>query len=44
LTPADRRRIHRIDVQLQVELPNPSPGNAAPLRSTASGSACLRNQ
>jgi hypothetical protein len=44
LTPADRRRIHRIDVQLQVELPNPSPGNAAPLRSMVSGSACLRNR
>jgi hypothetical protein len=31
-------------VHLQVELPNPSPGAAAPLRSTVSGSVCLRNQ
>lgn len=40
----DRGRIHRIDVRLRVELPNPDPTVAAPLTSMLSSSICLRNQ
>lgn len=44
LTTAERRRIHRIDVRIRVELPNPDPGRATPLASTVSTTVCLRNQ
>jgi hypothetical protein len=39
-----RRRIHRIDVVLQVESPNVDAARGAPLVSTVSASICLRNQ
>ncbi len=38
------RRVHRIDVVLQVEFANPDPNVVAPLRSAMSSSICLRNQ
>jgi len=41
---ADRQRIHRIDLQLSVELPHPDPGVGTPLTATAWTSVCLRNQ
>ena len=44
LSPADRRRVHRIDVRLLVELPNPDPHATRPLSSTVSCSVALRNQ
>ena len=44
LTAQQCRRIHRIDVQLRVEIPNPSPDDSTPLTSTVSSSICLRNQ
>lgn len=37
-------RVHRIDVALQVQFPNPDPNVAAPLRAAVSTSVCLRNQ
>jgi Tfp pilus assembly protein PilW len=37
-------RTHRIDMTLQVEFANPDPNSRTPLRSTVSGSVCLRNQ
>jgi hypothetical protein len=39
-----RRRIHRIDVVLQVESPNADAAHGEPLVSTVSASICLRNQ
>jgi hypothetical protein len=39
-----RRRIHRIDVVLQIESPNGDAPRGAPLVSTVSASICLRNQ
>ncbi len=39
----DRRRIHRIDVRLQTELPN-NDGAGRTVTSTVSASVCLRNQ
>jgi hypothetical protein len=44
LTSADRRRIHRIDIALDVELPNPDPLSGTPLVSRVSSSVSLRNQ
>lgn len=43
MAPEDRRRIHRIDMTVQTELPN-SDGRGAPAISTWSTSVCLRNQ
>lgn len=40
----ERRRIRRIDVVLRVEVANPDPSVAAPLRSVGAASICLRNQ
>ena len=40
----DRRRIHRTDAWLHVELPNPDPRVATLVTSTASTTVCLRNQ
>jgi hypothetical protein len=40
----ERRRIHRIDVVLRVEVTNPDPAVTAPLRSAGGTSICLRNQ
>jgi Tfp pilus assembly protein PilW len=39
-----RRRIHRIDVVLQVESPDTDGARRGPLVSTVSASVCLRNQ
>jgi len=39
-----RRRIHRIDVVLRIESPNPDAGGGEPWLSTVSTSICLRNQ
>ncbi|MFQ5667199.1 MAG: PilW family protein [Candidatus Binatia bacterium] len=44
LTQAERARVHRIDILLRVELPNPDPTVAVPVTSTVSSSVCLRNQ
>ncbi len=44
MTPEQLLRVHRIDVALQVQHPNPDPNVAAPLRSAVSTSVCLRNQ
>jgi len=44
LTAAECRRIHRIDMVLRVDIPNPSPDESTPLTSTVSSSVCLRNQ
>jgi hypothetical protein len=44
MTPEQLLRVHRIDVALQVQYPNPDPNIAAPLRSVVSTSVCLRNQ
>jgi hypothetical protein len=44
LSLADRRRVRRIDVLLQVQLANPDPLAGHPLVSTVSSSVCLRNQ
>ncbi len=43
MPPEDRARIRRIDVRLQVELPNPSALVAAPLTSVLSSTVYLRN-
>jgi len=42
-TSVDRARIRRIDVMLNVEIPNPDPLAAAPLTSKVAGSVALRN-
>lgn len=44
MAPAQLNRVHRIDMALQVEVANPDPNAATPLRSTVSSSVCLRNQ
>ena len=44
MAPEQLLRVHRIDVALQVQYPNPDPNSAAPLRSAVSTSVCLRNQ
>lgn len=44
LTSTDRKRIHRIDVVVHVELANPDPAAKQALTSTAATSVCLRNQ
>lgn len=44
LSPVDRRRVHRIDVRLLVELLNPDPRATRPLTSSVSCSVALRNQ
>jgi hypothetical protein len=44
LTREQRRRIHRIDVVLQVESPNADGAHGEPLVSAVSASICLRNQ
>ena len=44
MTNAQLNQVHRIDLALQVELANPDPNVAAPLRSAVSSSVCLRNQ
>jgi hypothetical protein len=40
----DRSRIRRIEVTLQIELPNPDPAAAVPIRIAQSGSVALRNE
>jgi hypothetical protein len=44
LSTEQRRRIHRIDVVLQIELPNTDAAGREPPVSGASTSICLRNQ
>jgi hypothetical protein len=44
LTATACRRVHRIDMLLRVDIPNPSPDLSTPLTSTVSSSVCLRNQ
>lgn len=44
ITTEQRRRIHRIDVVLQTELPNTDAAGREPLVSAVSTSICLRNQ
>jgi hypothetical protein len=44
LTAQQCGRVHRIDVRLRVEIPNPNPDDPAPLKSTVSSTICLRNQ
>lgn len=44
LTSDERRRIHRIDIVLDVELTNPDPQSHTPLVSRVSTSVSLRNQ
>ena len=41
---SDRRRIHRIDLLVRVEIPSADPDIPAPVTATATGSICLRNQ
>lgn len=40
----DRSRIRRIEVTLEIELPNPDPASPAPIRIAQSGSIALRNE
>ena len=41
---SERRRIHRVDLLVRVEIPSPDPDIPAPFAATAAGSVCLRNQ
>lgn len=40
----DRARIRRIEVTLQIELPNPDPASPVPIRIAQSGAVALRNE
>jgi hypothetical protein len=44
MTPQQLLLVHRIDMSLEVQVPNPDPNVAAPLRSAISASVYLRNQ
>jgi hypothetical protein len=44
MTPEQLLRVHRIDVALQLQHPNPDPNVAAPLHTAVATSVCLRNQ
>lgn len=44
MTAAQLRCVHRIDLAVRVEVANPDPNVAAPLRSAVASSVCLRNQ
>ena len=44
LSAAECHRVHRIDMMLRVDIPNPNPDDATPLSSTVSSTVCLRNQ
>jgi hypothetical protein len=44
LNAAELELVRRVDVTLEVEVPNPHPGAAAPIRAAATISAALRNR
>jgi hypothetical protein len=44
MTAEERRRIHRIDVALRVQLAHPDPNARMPVTVAMSSSVCLRNQ
>ena len=44
MTPEQLLRVHRVDVALQVQHPNPDPNATSPLGSAVFTSVCLRNQ